>query len=51
MANYAQSLMTKAGAADIDLLEQIQVYEAVLKCEDGEDDQALSIENIRYVSD
>ena len=35
--------------ADIDLLEQFQIYEAVLKHEDGEDDTALGIENIRSV--
>ena len=48
MGQLAQAHMAKQNA-DLDLLEQIQIYEAVLRCEDGEDDTALSIENIRYV--
>ncbi|CAH1779576.1 unnamed protein product, partial [Owenia fusiformis] len=40
--------MEKKGAADIDLLEQFQIYEAVLKAEDGEDDpNMVNIENLR----
>ena len=40
--------MNKKGA-DLDLLEQFHIYEAVLKQEDGEDDAPMlkQIENIR----
>ncbi len=48
MEKIVQRHMNKKGA-DLDLLEQFQIYEAVLKHEDGVDDTHVQqIENIRY---
>ena len=50
MAQVIQHHMNKKGA-DLDLLEQFQIYEAVLKNEDGMEDSPYinQIENIRKV--
>ena len=49
MERIIQRHMNRKGA-DPDLLEQFQIYEAVLKQEDGTEDTPLlnQIENIRY---
>ena len=41
-----QRHMNRKGA-DLDLLEQFQIYEAVLRLEDGDDETPLQMENLR----